>query len=86
MACTTPYDLEFFTSIKYGQAYYTAGGYVGLGAFFGSDRGTLTGINIRYYFEYFQQGINSMQNPDGSIEKMRDFGGFFITLNLGSPF
>ncbi len=86
MVCTTPYDLEFFTSIKYGQAYYTAGGYVGLGAFFGSDRGTLTGINIRYYFEYFQQGINSMQNPDGSIEKMRDFGGFFITLNLGSPF
>ena len=86
IVCTTPYDLEFFSSIKYGQAYYTAGGYVGFGAFFGSDRGTLTGINIRYYFEYFQQGIASMQNPDGSVEKMKDFGGFFITLNLGSPF
>ena len=86
MVFTTPYDREFFSSIKYGQAYYTAGGYVGFGAYFGSDRGTLTGINIRYYFEYIQRGIDSMQNDDGTIEKMKDFGGFFITLNLGSPF
>ncbi len=86
MVCTTPYDMEFFSSIKYGQAYYTAGGYVGFGAYFGSERGTLTGINIRYYFEYIQRGIDSMQNADGSIEKMSDFGGFSITLNVGAPF
>jgi hypothetical protein len=82
----TPYSREFFNSIGYGQAHYTVGGFVGLGAYFGSDRGMLTGINIRYYFDYFQQGIDSMQNDDGSIEKMKDFGGFFITLNFGSPF
>ena len=83
---STPYDREFFNSIRYGQAHYTAGGYVGFGAYFGSDRGTLTGVNIRYYYEYFQQGINSMQNNDGTIEKKKDFGGFFITLNFGSMF
>jgi len=82
----SPYSREFFNSIGYGQAHYTVGGFVGLGAYFGSDRGTLTGINIRYYFDYFQQGIDSMQNDDGSIERMKDFGGFFITLNFGSPF
>ncbi len=86
MVFTTPYDREFFNSIGYGQAHYTAGGYVGLGAFFGSDRGTLSGVNIRYYFERIQRGIDSMQNDDGSIEKMTDFGGFFITLNLGELF
>ena len=86
MVFTTPYAREFFNSIGYGQAHYTAGGYVGLGAFFGSDRSTLTGINIRYYFEYFQRGIDSMQNDDGSIEKMKDFGGFSITLNFGELF
>ena len=58
----------------------------GSGAYFGSERGTLTGINIRYYFEYIQRGIDSMQNADGSIEKMSDFGGFSITLNVGAPF
>ena len=86
MVFATPYSREFFNSIRYGQAHYTAGGFVGFGAYFGSDRGTLTGINIRYYYEYFPQGIDSMQNPDGTIEKMKDFGGFFITLNFGSPF
>ncbi|MGA7161005.1 MAG: hypothetical protein WBZ48_08380 [Bacteroidota bacterium] len=86
MVFTTPYSREFFNSIGHGQAHYTAGGFVGLGAFFGSDRGTLSGINIRYYFEYIRRGIDSMQNDDGSIEKMTDFGGFFITLNLGEVF
>jgi hypothetical protein len=86
MVFATPYDREFFNSIRYGQAHYTAGGFVGFGAYFGSDRGTLTGINIRYYFEYFAQGIDSMRNNDETIEKMKDFGGFFITLNFGSPF
>ncbi len=86
MIFTTPYDREYFNSLRYGQVYYTAGGYVGIGAYFGSDRSTLTGINIRYYLEYFQRGIDSMQNDDGSIERMRDFGGFSITLNFGTLF
>lgn len=83
---SSPYDREFFNSLGYGQAHYTLGGYVGFGAFFGSDRESLSGINIRYYFEPIEGGLDSMQNSDGTIEKKKDFGGFFITLNFGSLF
>ncbi|HTR80941.1 MAG TPA: hypothetical protein VMM58_04860 [Bacteroidota bacterium] len=82
---SSPYDREFFNSIGYGQAHYSVGGFVGFGAFFGSEE-TLSGVNIRYYVEPFHGGIDSMMRDDGSIEKKKDFGGFFITLNFGSLF
>ena len=82
----SPYDREFFNSLGYGQAHYTLGGYVGLGAFFGSDKESLSGINIRYYFVPFGKGIDSMVGGDGGIERKKDFGGFFITLNFGYVF
>ena len=75
---SSPYDREFFNSLGYGQAHYTVGGYVGIGAFFGSAHESLSGVNIRYYFEPIQRGLDSMMNSDGSIEKKKDFGGFFI--------
>jgi hypothetical protein len=83
---SSPYDREFFNSLGYGQAHYTVGGYVGFGAFFGSAHESLSGVNIRYYFEPIQKGLDSMMNSDGSIEKKKDFGGFFITFNFGSLF
>ncbi len=83
---SSPYEKEFFNSLGYGQAHYTVGGYVGFGAFFGSGHESLSGVNIRYYFEPIQKGIDSMLNSDGSIEKKKDFGGFFITFNFGSLF
>lgn len=82
----SPYDREFFNSLGYGRAHYSVGGYVGFGAFFGSDRESLSGINIRYYFEPIHGGIDSMVKGDGGIEKKKDFGGFFITLNFGALF
>ena len=82
----SPYDREFFNSLGYGQAHYTIGGYVGFGAFFGSDKESLSGINIRYYFVPFSRGIDSMVGGDGGIQRKKDFGGFFITLNFGSVF
>ncbi|MFZ4621585.1 MAG: hypothetical protein ACOYNS_13575 [Bacteroidota bacterium] len=99
----SPYDKEFFNSLAYGQAHYTFGGYVGIGAFFGSDMGSLSGINVRYYYIPYSKGINSLQDPDilitpqagetftpyyvpGKVRKKSDFGGFFITINLGSAF
>jgi hypothetical protein len=83
---SSPYDREFFNSLGYGQAHYTVGGYVGFGAFFGSSHESLSGVNIRYYFEPIEKGLDSMLNSDGSIEKKKDFGGFFITFNFGSLF
>lgn len=99
----SPYNREYFNSLGYAQAHYTLGGYVGVGAFFGSDPGSLSGINIRYYFVPFSNGIESLQDPGtdvipqagetfapytipGKIRKKNDFGGFFITINLGSVF
>ncbi len=86
MVFASPYEREFFSSLRYGQAHYTVGGYIGFGAFFGSDKESLSGINIRYYFIPFKKGIDSMMNADGGIETKKDFGGFFITLNFGSVF
>ena len=76
---TTYEQVEFFSSLKQGQAKYTFGGYVGAGAYFGIDKGTLTGVSVRYYFIPFQRGIESLENV-----YIKRFGGFYITLNFGS--
>lgn len=81
-----PYNREWFNSWGYARSHYTAGGFVGIGAFFGSDMGSLSGINIRYYFVPYSDGILSLQDPSGRIGKKNEFGGFFITINLGSAF
>ncbi|HTX17246.1 MAG TPA: hypothetical protein VMG34_01195 [Bacteroidota bacterium] len=83
---SSPFDREFFNSLGYGQAHYTLGGYIGLGAFFGAGHESLSGVNIRYYIEPIAGGIDSMMNSDQTIEKKKDFGGFFITFNFGSLF
>ena len=100
-----PYNREYFSSLSYAQAHYTMGGFIGAGAFFGSDMGSLSGINIRYYYIPVRGGIESLQDPPttyiiptdgvnpersftvpGKVRKKNDFGGFFITINLGSVF
>ncbi len=72
-------QIDFFSSLKYGRLKYTVGGYIGAGAYFGMDKGTLSGINVRYYFSPFPTGIEVMTNS-----AMKTFGGFYITLNFGS--
>ncbi|HLF20786.1 MAG TPA: hypothetical protein VI704_08340 [Bacteroidota bacterium] len=72
-------QVEFFSSLKYGQAKYTLGGFIGLGAYFGMDKGSLSGINMRYYLAPFSNGIEVMEG--GYI---KNFGGFYITLSFGS--
>ncbi len=74
-------QVEFFSSLKHGQAKYTLGGYIGAGVYFGLDKGTLSGISMRYYFIPFQHGIESLENV-----YIKRFGGFYITLNFGSLF
>ena len=74
-----PADQEYFTAIGNGHAKYTAGGYVGLGAYFGSDRSSILGLNLRYYYVPYPAGIESMQG----VQK-KQFGGFYITLQFGS--
>lgn len=72
-------QIDFFSSLKYGQLRYTVGGYIGAGAYFGMDKGTLSGINVRYYLSPFPNGIQVMTNS-----AIKNFGGFYITLNFGT--
>jgi len=72
-------QIEFFSSLKSGQARYTLGGYIGCGAYFGLDRGTISGLNIRYYFSPYPAGIEVLR---GSY--LKSIGGLFISLHFGS--
>lgn len=74
-----PYNQEYFSALGKGQPKYTLGGYFGIGAFFGSERSNLLGLNLRYYYLPYFSGLESLQN----VSK-KQFGGFFITLNFGS--
>ena len=75
-----PYNEEYFTALGYGQPKYTLGGYVGAGAYFGSERSNLLGINVRYYYIPYNAGLVSMSN--GALKTQ--FGGFSIILNFGT--
>ncbi len=72
-------EIDFFTSLKYGKMKYTLGGFLGAGAYFGMDKGTITGLNVRYVWAPYPSGIEVMQ---GGF--MKNFGGLFITLTFGS--
>ncbi|MBI4548102.1 MAG: hypothetical protein HY707_08985 [Ignavibacteriae bacterium] len=74
-----PYNEEYFKALGRGHPEYTFGGYVGIGAFFGSERASLLGLNLRYYFVPYPAGIESLRD---SYKKQ--FGGFYITVNFGS--
>jgi hypothetical protein len=76
---TDPNDHEFFNAIRYSKLHYGAGGYVGMGANIGVSKTSLVGLKIYYYYSHvFDQGIENLTN-----EFRKDFGQFFITLNLG---
>jgi hypothetical protein len=74
-----PYDQEYFSALGKGQPKYTFGGYIGVGAFFGSEQSNILGLNLRYYYLPYFSGLESLQN----VSKTQ-FGGFYITLNFGS--
>jgi hypothetical protein len=78
---SAPYNREFFNSLGHGQAHYTVGGYVGFGAFFGLDPSSLVGVSFRYYFVPLKDQIESLEG-----QYMRQFGGFFITINVGTMY
>lgn len=83
MVYVFPYREEYFTALGKGQPRYTVGGYLGFGAFFGSERSTLFGMNVRYYFVPYSGGIESMKQGN-NVEYKNEFGGLFISLSVGS--
>ena len=82
----TTNQVEFFSSIGKGHPRYTGSAFIGFGANFGSERSNMFGVNFRYYFTYlFSDPIPSLFDiySGGIASTKKDFGGFFITLNVG---
>ncbi|MBI5474080.1 MAG: hypothetical protein HY961_17225 [Ignavibacteriae bacterium] len=81
-------QIEFFKSLGKGQAHYTASGFIGVGANFGTEKANVFGVNFRYYYTHlFGDGLPSLINNNGDvIATKKEFGGFFITLNVGMAY
>jgi len=75
-----PYFHEFFSSFADATVYGRFGGFVGIGANFGSiTKGSMIGVNMRYYVIPFGgAGLESMQGIP-----ITDFGGLFLSLSIG---
>jgi len=79
-------QVEFFKSLSRGTPHYTVSAYIGFGANFGGERSGVFGVNFRYYFTYLTgEGLPSLYDTNtGAVAATKtDFGGFFITLNVG---
>lgn len=76
---STPYDREFFNAFGHSQSFTRAGGFVGVGAYFGSNPKSLTSVNVRYYIIPF--GGNGLESIAGS--PITNFGGLFLSLSFG---
>jgi hypothetical protein len=72
-----PYQYSFFKSFGHASAYFTGGGFVGVGAEVGGKKPIL-GVNVRYFYIPFKPGIESIRD-----QPITDFGGLFLTLNVG---
>jgi hypothetical protein len=82
MVVTTPYEQEYFKAFGRAHAQFTLGGYFGFGAYFGIDKSSMVGVNLRYYVVHlFNNGIEIMY---GRHEK--NLGGFYLTINLGTMY
>lgn len=77
MVVALPYDYSFFASFGHAKAYFTGGGFFGIGAEIGGSR-PLLGVNIRYYYIPLRPGVESL-----SDDPITDFGGLFLTMNVG---
>ena len=78
---TTPYRMEFFSSLKYGRLYYTFNLFLGFGAYIGLDPNTITGVSVRYYLIPYPRGIESLKG-----RPLREFGGPGVALSFGTNF
>ncbi|NQW30684.1 MAG: hypothetical protein HQ472_09255 [Ignavibacteria bacterium] len=74
---------EFFNSFGYGTSYLRVGAAFGVGAMFGDPAsGSLVGVQLRYYTIPF--GGDGLESMKGS--PIKNFGGVFITLSVGSSY
>jgi len=74
-----PYNEEYFSALGKGSLRYSFGGYLGAGAYFGSDPSSLLGLNLRYYYIPYYAGLENLEGVNKT-----EFGGIYISLSFGS--
>jgi hypothetical protein len=78
----TPYSREFFNAFGYGRFFIRFGSFLGVGADVGTLGKALMAVNIRYYYIPFGgNGIESVIN-----HPLKDFGGLFLSLSIGTRY
>ena len=81
IAMTTPYAEDFFTAFADEQSKVVPGGYIGLGAKFGTDPRSTFGASLRYFIIPYPGGIQSTTS-----ESLPDLSGLFLTVSFGMNF
>ncbi len=79
LVAALPYDESLIPSIGDADLYIRPGGFIGVGVEVGGNRPIL-GVNIRYYYIPFKRGLESIAGYP-----IHDFGGLFLTANVGFP-
>jgi hypothetical protein len=77
----TPYEDGFFGGFSKGQANWGANGYIGVGAYFGTNPESIQGLTFRYQFNYFSRDVKIITDTP-----RRFFGNISITLLFGTFF
>ena len=79
---TTPYDKEFLSAFGSAHNNMAGGGYIGIGANFGTDKSSLVGLNVRYYYaRLFSGSVESLID-----QPRKDFGEIFLSLSIGAMY
>jgi hypothetical protein len=74
--------MGWFKAFGYGEMTVRFSGSVGIGAYFGNINNSILGVNIRYYYiPYGGDGIESVIDLP-----MKNLGGIFLTLSLGTVY
>lgn len=74
--------MGWFKSFSYADFYTRVGGYIGVGSYFGSFKGNILGVNLKYYYVPFgDRGLESIIGLP-----IQNFGGVFLSLSVGTAF
>ncbi|HRP01154.1 MAG TPA: hypothetical protein PLE30_00740 [Candidatus Kapabacteria bacterium] len=74
--------MGWFKSFSYADFYTKLGAYIGVGSYFGSFKGNILGVNIKYYYVPFgDKGLESVLGLP-----IQNFGGVFLSLSVGTSF
>ncbi len=81
IAMTTPYNQDFFSAFGDGYSKIVPGGFIGVGANFGTDPKNNFGVNIRYFIIPYPGSIEST-----TTESLTNLSGLFLTVGYGFNF